>query len=208
MQPQVPLIQNTVDDIVNSCQDMIEFRLPKVTWVRFLNEGIMDLYDILYIEAETKLTRENSTDEFTLPDDFKQLYLIKLNPSDGREPQNWDIGSDKTYDYIFANAESDGTFSIFNGKLFINGYTGKEIEIKYFRKPKFMAAINGKENIDVPNEYIEAVKLYACAQAMKAEDETDRYNLFLSSYKSKKDMLTKYTHRYRPERKLYWKVRR
>ena len=211
MQPQVDLIQNDVDSLVNSCQEMVEFRLPKTTWVRFMNEGIMDLYDVLYIEAEATLTRTDNTEDFVLPDDFKQMYLIQVvnNNCNNLEPQSWDIGSNKQYDYIFANAVSDGTYSIFNGKLHINCYTGDEIKIKYFRKPKFLAAIAGERvPIDLPNEYIEAVKLYACAQAMKAEDETDRYNLFLSSYKSKKDLLYSYANRYRPERKLYWKVRR
>lgn len=211
MQPQVDLIQNDVDSLVNSCQEMVEFRLPKTTWVRFMNEGIMDLYDVLYIEAEATLTRTDNTEDFVLPDDFKQMYLIQVvnNNCNNLEPQSWDIGSNKQYDYIFANAVSDGTYSIFNGKLHINGYMGDEIKIKYFRKPQFLAAINGERvPVDLPNEYIEAVKLYACAQAMKAEDETDRYNLFLSSYKSKKDLLYSYANRYRPERKLYWKVRR
>lgn len=211
MQPQVDLIHNDVDSLVNSCQEMVEFRLPKTTWVRFMNEGIMDLYDVLYIEAEATLTRTDNTEDFVLPDDFKQMYLIQVvnNNCNNLEPQSWDIGSNKQYDYIFANAVSDGTYSIFNGKLHINGYMGDEIKIKYFRKPKFLAAIAGERvPIDLPNEYIEAVKLYACAQAMKAEDETDRYNLFLSSYKSKKDLLYSYANRYRPERKLYWKVRR
>ena len=212
MQPQVDLIHNDVDSLVNSCQEMVEFRLPKTTWVRFMNEGIMDLYDVLYIEAEATLTKDEESGEFILPDDFKQMYLIQVvndNKCNNLEPQSWDVGSNKEYDYIFANAVSDGTYSIFNGKLRINGYTGEEIKIKYFRKPKFLAAIAGERvPIDLPNEYIEAVKLYACAQAMKAEDETDRYNLFLSSYKSKKDLLYSYANRYRPERKLYWKVRR
>lgn len=224
MQPQVPLIQNRLDDIVNSCQEMVEFKLPKVVWTRWLNEGIMDLYDVLYIEATAILTRDNDKDYFELPDDFKQMYMIGTLSDeedympDGdkkyylqhkeKEPIIWDVASTKTWDYIFANAESNGTYNIFDGKLVINGYTGHTISIKYFRKPKFLAAINGNEEIDIPNEYIEAVKLYACTQAMKAEDETDRYNIFLSSYKSKKDMLYKYGNRYRPERKLYWKVRR
>lgn len=224
MQPQVPLIQNKLDDIVNSCQDMIEFKLPKVVWTRWLNEGIMDLYDVLYIEADAILTREDGVEYFELPNDFKQMYMIGTLSDDedympegnkrcylwqdDREPMVWDIASKKPWDYKFANAVSDGTYSIFDGKLIINGYTGHTINIKYFRKPKFLAAVNGQDDIDIPNEYIEAVKLYACAQAMKAEDETDRYNLFLSSYKSKKDMLYKYGNRYRPERKLYWKVRR
>lgn len=209
MQPQVPLTQNTLDDLVNSCQEMVEFRLPKTVWTRFMNEGIMDLYDIIFIEAEKKLTRPEGQEYFDLPDDFKQMYIIELlSASDNLEPQNWDIGSNKVYDYIFANAESDGTYNIFDGKLEINGYTNTEVNIKYFRKPAFLAAINGSENIDLPNECIEAVKLYACAQAMRAEDETDRYNLFLSSYKSKKDVIYKLSMRYKPERKLYWKVRR
>lgn len=209
MQPQMPLIQNTLDDIINSCQDMVEFRLPKVTWTRWLNEGIMDLYDILFIESTKTLTREEGQNYFILPDDFKQMYIIELvEANDNKEPQSWDVGSKKVYDYIYANSVSNGTYNIFDGKLTINGYEGKEINIKYFRKPKFLAAINGTENIDIPNEYIEAVKLYACAQAMKAEDETDRYNIFLSSYKSKKETLYNYANRYRPERKLYWKVRR
>lgn len=209
MQPQVNLIHNDVDSLVNSCQEMVEFRLPKTTWVRFMNEGIMDLYDVLYIEAETTLTRDEESGEFILPDDFKQMYIIQVNKCNIPEPQSWDEGSNKEYDYIFANAISDGTYSIFNGKLNIKGYTGDEIKIKYFRKPQFLAAIQGeRQDIDLPNEYIEAVKLYACAQAMKAEDETDRYNLFLASYKSKKDLLFSYANRYRPERKLYWKVRR
>lgn len=208
MQPQVPLIQNDVNALVNSCQEMVEFRLPKTVWVRFMNEGIMDLYDVLFIEAEAVLTRDKESGEFILPDDFKQVYLIKINTSNTNEPQDWDIGSNKTYDYIFANAESNGTFTIFDGKLYIKGFTGDTIELKYFRKPKFLSGVEITEQIDIPNEYIEAVKLYACAQAMKAEDETDRYNLFLSSYKSKKDMLYSYANRYRPERRLYWKVRR
>lgn len=223
MQPQVPLAQNTVNDIVNSCQEMVEFKLPKTVWVRFLNEGIMDLYDILFIEAEALLTREEGVGYFKLPDDYKQMYMIGLVTGDDsgipggnkcyiynkdEEPLIWDIASKKTYDYIYANADSNGTYSIFDGKLTINGYTGKAINIKYFRKPKFLDGTDIVSEIDVPNECIEAVKLYACAQAMKAEDETDRYNLFLSSYKSKKDLLYQYANRYRPERKLRWKVRR
>ena len=197
MQPQVPLIQNSIDDIVNSCQEMVEFKLPKVVWTRWLNEGIMDLYDVLYIEAEAILTKETDKEYFELPDDFKQMYMIgTLSDEDdyvpegnskcylwheNREPIIWDIASKKPWDYIFANAESNGTYSIFEGKLIINNYNGHTVNIKYFRKPKFLAAVNGKEDIDIPNEYIEAVKLYACAQAMRAEDETDRYNTFLSS---------------------------
>ena len=197
MQPQVPLIQNSIDDIVNSCQEMVEFKLPKVVWTRWLNEGIMDLYDVLYIEAEAILTKETDKEYFELPDDFKQMYMIgTLSDEDdyvpegnskcylwheNREPIIWDIASKKPWDYIFANAESNGTYSIFEGKLIINNYNGHTVNIKYFRKPKFLAAVNGKEDIDIPNDYIEAVKLYACAQAMRAEDETDRYNTFLSS---------------------------
>ena len=218
MQPQVPLTQLTVDDLVNSCQEMVEFRLPKTVWVRFMNEGIMDLYDVLFIEAKTILTRVNETGDFILPDNFKQVFSIGLIEddeeindyilSDKREPFIWDDMSKKPYDYIYANAPSSGTYSIFDGALSINNYTGKTIELKYFRKPTFLVAMSTTVNIDIPNEYIEAVKLYACAQAMKAEDETDRYNIFYASYRTKKEELRKYANRYRPERKLYWRVRR
>lgn len=225
MQPQVPLIQNTINDLVNSCQEMVEFRLPKTVWTRWLNEGIMDLYDILFIEAEAILTRPEGQEYFELPDDYKQMYMIgKIQEPfldyvpEGRkrcylrhrdyEPMVWDIASKKPYDYIFANATSDGTYSIFDGKLVINAYSGLTVSIKYFRKPEFLDAVDIESSIDVPNEYIEPIKLYACAQAMKAEDETERYNLFLSSYNAKKNMLLNYANRYRPERKLYWKVRR
>lgn len=218
MQPQVPLTQIKVDDLVNSCQEMVEFRLPKTEWVRFMNEGIMDLYDVLFIEAKTVLTRVNETDNFILPDDFKQMFSIGLIEDDDKinnyilnhtnEPFIWDDMSKKPYDYIYANAPSNGTYSIFDGELTINNYTGKTIELKYFRKPKFLVAMETTSDIDLPNEYIEAVKLYACAQAMKAEDETDRYNIFNSSYRTKKGELKDLANRYRPERKLYWRVRR
>lgn len=214
MQPQVPLIQITVNELVNSCQEMVEFRLPKTEWVRFMNEGLMDLYDVLFIEATTRITRENENQDFLLPDDFKQMFAIGLINDEGvvdkssKEPQNWDIMSTKPYDYIYANAPSNGTYNIFDGLLSINNYKGNTIELKYFRKPAFLRAIDGGKNIDVPNEYIEAVKLYACAQAMRAEDETDRYNIYYAAYRTKKEDLKKYASRYRPERKLYWKVRR
>lgn len=225
MQPQVPLIQNTVNDLVNSCQEMVEFRFPKTTWVRWMNEGIMDLYDILFIEAEALLTRPEGQDYFELPADYKQMYMIGTLKEDewhytprGKricylrheklEPMVWDVASKKPWDYIYANSKSNGTYNIFNGHLIINEYGGRTINIKYFRKPKFMDGVNGTTDIDIPNEYIEAVKLYACAQAMRAEDETERYNLYLGSYNTKKAELLQYSHRYRPERKLYWKIRR
>lgn len=289
MQPQVNLIQNTVDDLVNSCQEMVEFRLPKTVWTRFLNEGLMDLYDVTFIEAEALLVRPEGQDYFILPDDFKQMYSVgllagddlkyvpvasteshgqdihthenridveivedldiivgedgitieeaipvetpvvkdeqgndlsnKIIPvqavnrvylkHDGYEPLIWDIASRKHYDYIYANSVSNGTYSIFNGQLYINNYDGLTLDIKYFRKPAFLAAIEGvAKPIDIPNEYIEAVKLYACAQAMKAEDETDRYNLYYAQYRKKKEELGVLANRYRPSRQLYWKVRR
>lgn len=205
MQPQLKLINRDVNGLVNACEENVEFKLPKLTWVRFLNEGIMDIYDLLFIETETVLTRPDGQDYFELPADIKQIYMVG-NLS--KEYQNWDIASSKTFDYNFANAMPEGTYCVFDGKLYINGYTENSVEFKYYRKPKFLEAINSNEEIDVPNEYIEAVVLYACKRAMQAEDETDRYNVFNSEYSNKRKKLYEYTHRYRPERKLYWKVRR
>ena len=50
MQPQQKLIDITVDDLVNSCQEDVEFRLPKLTWIKYMNDAIMNLYNVLFIE--------------------------------------------------------------------------------------------------------------------------------------------------------------
>lgn len=205
MQPQLKLIDITVDDLVNSCQDDVEFRLPKLMWVRYMNDALMDLYDVLFIEAEAVLTKEPDVPYFELPEDCKQIYMLGTLR---HEYQYWDIASKKPFDYKFCNAFPDGTYRLFNGKLEINRYKCNEVAIKYFRKPKFLEAINGKDKIDIPNEYIEAVRLYACAKAMQAEDETERYQSYMQLYLQKKGMLKSYANRYRPERELYWKVRR
>ena len=111
MQPQVPLAQNTVNDIVNSCQEMVEFKLPKTVWVRFLNEGIMDLYDILFIEAEALLTREEGVGYFKLPDDYKQMYITEyLSKIDmTKVEQDYKNGSitDEQYDFFSKFASQD-----------------------------------------------------------------------------------------------------
>lgn len=170
----------------------------------------MDLYPYLFIEAEKTLTRPAGQEYFDLPDDIKQLYTVgKI----GDEYRNWDIMSDKTQDYTYANADSNNTYRVFNNKLYLNGYAEDTIDIKYFRKPRMLELVNkdrteDEYKIDVPNEFIEAVMLYACAKAMQAEDETERYNVFMTEYRRKKDWLNKYVNRYRPERKLYWSVRR
>ena len=210
MEHQVKLINTNLAGLINSCQENVEFRLPSATWTRFLNEGIMDLYPYLFIEAEATLTKPDEQEYFELPDDVKQLYLVG---SVGNEFRNWDIASDKTLDYTYANADSNKTYRVFNNKLYLNGYDENTISIKYFRKPRMLELINKdrKEDeykIDVPNEFIEPVMLYACAKAMQAEDETARYNIFMGEYRRKKDWLNKYVNRYRPERKLYWSVRR
>lgn len=205
MQPQLKLINRDVNGLVNACEENVEFKLPKLTWVRFLNEGIMDIYDLLFIEATAVLTRPVGQTYFELPEDIKQIYMVS---SSEREYQNWDIASNKEYDYNFANAAPDGTYSVFEGKLYIKGYSGTTVDLKYYRKPKFLEAINSKDEVDIPNEYIEVIILYACKKAMQAEDETDRYNIFNSEYSNKRKKLYEYTHRYRPERQLYWKVRR
>lgn len=210
MDNQMFMINTNLAGLIKSCEENVEFRLPALTWTRFLNEGIMDLYDLLFIESEKVLKKEEGNDYFILPEDLKQLYMVgTIN----KEYQNWDIASSKNYDWVYANAESEGTYRIFENKLYINGYDGDTIAIKYYRKPKFLEAINKDRKepeyrIDVPNEYIEPVILYACMRAMQAEDETERYQVFANEYKKKKDWLYNYTHRYRPERKLYWKVRR
>ena len=205
MQPQIKLIDTTVDDLVNSCQDDVEFRLPKLMWVRYLNDALMDMYDIIFIEAEAELERPEGQDYFEIPEDCKQIYMLG---TPRYEAQNWDIGSGKPYDYKYCNSLPSGTYSLFDGKLTINKYKGNKIKLRYFRKPKFLEAINGKDKVDIPNEYIEAMRLYACAKAMQAEDETSRYQVYKSEYLSKKQLLTKYANRYRPERQLYWRVRR
>lgn len=210
MDHQIKLINTNLTGLINSCQENVEFRLPGATWTRFLNEGIMDLYPYLFIEAEKTLTKPTEQEYFELPDDLKQLYVVGKV---GDEFRNWDIVSDKTQDYIYANANSNKTYRIFNNKLYLNGYDEDTIDIKYFRKPRMLELINkdrteDEYKIDVPNEFVEPVMLYACAKAMQAEDETDRYNIFMTEYRRKKEWLNKYVNRYRPERKLYWSVRR
>lgn len=210
MDHQIKLINTNLTGLINSCQENVEFRLPGATWTRFLNEGIMDLYPYLFIEAEKTLTKPTEQEYFELPDDLKQLYIVGKV---GDEFRNWDIVSDKTQDYIYANANSNKTYRIFNNKLYLNGYDEDTIDIKYFRKPRMLELINkdrteDEYKIDVPNEFVEPVMLYACAKAMQAEDETDRYNIFMTEYRRKKEWLNKYVNRYRPERKLYWSVRR
>lgn len=210
MDHQIKLINTNLTGLINSCQENVEFRLPGATWTRFLNEGIMDLYPYLFIEAEKTLTKPTEQEYFELPDDLKQLYVVGKV---GDEFRNWDIVSDKTQDYIYANADSNKTYRIFNNKLYLNGYDEDTIDIKYFRKPRMLELINkdrteDEYKIDVPNEFVEPVMLYACAKAMQAEDETDRYNIFMTEYRRKKEWLNKYVNRYRPERKLYWSVRR
>lgn len=210
MDHQIKLINTNLTGLINSCQENVEFRLPGATWTRFLNEGIMDLYPYLFIEAEKTLTKPAEQEYFELPDDLKQLYIVGKV---GDEFRNWDIVSDKTQDYIYANANSNKTYRIFNNKLYLNGYDEDTIDIKYFRKPRMLELINkdrteDEYKIDVPNEFVEPVMLYACAKAMQAEDETDRYNIFMTEYRRKKEWLNKYVNRYRPERKLYWSVRR
>ena len=205
MQPQLDLIDVKVDDLVNSCQEDIAFRLPKLTWVKYMNDAIMDLYPILFIEADATLTRPEGQSYFELPKDFTQLYMVKVTD---KESQHFDIGSSKDYDYNFANADSNGTYNIFNGKLTVTNYTELTLPIKYFRKPAFLKGTVTNERVDVPNEYIEAIRLYACAKAMLSEDETERYQSFMALYNSKKTQLSSYSNRYRPERELYWKVRR
>lgn len=205
MQPQLDLIDVKVDDLVNSCQEDIEFRLPKLTWVKYMNDAIMDLYPILFIEADAMLTRPEGQSYFELPKDFKQLYMVG---DTSKEYQHFDIGSSKDYDYTFANADSNGTYNIFNGKLTVTNYTELTLPIKYFRKPEFLKGTVTDERVDVPNEYIEAIRLYACAKAMLSEDETERYQSFMALYNNKKTQLSSYSNRYRPERELYWKVRR
>lgn len=210
MDHQIKLINTNLAGLINSCQENVEFRLPGATWTRFLNEGIMDLYPYLFIEAEKTLTKPAEQEYFELPDDLKQLYIVGKV---GDEFRNWDIVSDKTQDYIYANANSNKTYRIFNNKLYLNGYDEDTIDIKYFRKPRMLELINkdrteDEYKIDVPNEFVEPVMLYACAKAMQAEDETDRYNIFMTEYRRKKEWLNKYVNRYRPERKLYWSVRR
>ena len=215
MDNQVKLINTNLSGLINSCQENVEFRLPAATWTRFLNEGIMDLYPLLFIETEAILTKPKDQEYFELPDDLKQLYMVG---DMSKEYQSWDIASDKDYDYNFANADSTGTYRVFNHKLYVNGLSSSDanedsISIKYYRKPRMLELINKDRTdpeyrIDVPNEFIEPVMLYACAKAMQAEDETSRYQVFIAEYKKKKDWLEKYVHRYRPERKLYWKVRR
>lgn len=210
MDNQMNLINTNLSGLIKACEENVEFRLPALTWTRFLNEGIMDLYDLLFIEEEQVLTKNTNVEYFELPIDLKQLYMIGTTSN---EYQNWDIASTKDYDWKYANADSTGTFRIFDNKLYINGYGGNTVAIKYYRKPKFLEAINKDRSepeykIDVPNEYIEPVCLYACMRAMQAEDETERYQIFANEYKKKKEWLYNYVHRYRPERKLYWKVRR
>ena len=205
MQPQQKLIDITVDDLVNSCQEDVEFRLPKLTWVKYMNDAIMNLYNVLFIEAEAVLTKPETQSYFKLPEDYKQLYMVGTTE---KEYQHFDIGSPKDYDYKFANADSNGTYNIFDGKLTINNYEGNTVAIKYFRKPKFLTGTNTTDRIDIPNEYIEAVRLYACAKAMLAEDETERYQAYMGLYNTAKSQLSSYANRYRPERELYWKVRR
>lgn len=205
MQPQLDLIDVKVDDLVNSCQEDVEFRLPKLTWVKYMNDALIDLYDVLFIEADATLTRPEGQSYFELPKDFKQLYMVGDTT---KEYQYFDVGSSKDYDYVFANATSSGTYNIFNGKLTVTGYEQTILPIKYFRKPQFLKGNVTDERVDVPNEYIEAIRLYACAKAMLAEDETERYQSFMSLYNTKKSQLRSYANRYRPERELYWKVRR
>lgn len=140
-------------------------------WVRWFNDALDDMTEALFVSK--KATILSALDGgFPLPEDMKKILRL-----DGTTPnlQPVSITDDRTTG-----------FKVIGGSAYIQGETPGSITLWYHKYPAYLTASDAAAPLDLSDHQAKAVVLYACAQAMLKEDESERYQLFANEYQMHK----------------------
>lgn len=154
-------------DLILEATSLCDEEYDNAQWAAWFNDGLNDLVEVLFITKRAIITA-NLDGTFTIPTDLKSV--IRLDSiTENIKPLT--VGDDTSIGYRVI------------GDVFeIQGEKPSSISLLYYKYPAPIDASNIESYVDLSDRFTKALVLYACAQGMLREDETERFTLFNSEY--------------------------
>ena len=162
----------TLQSLILEATDLCDEEYDTAQWVAWFNAGLDDLAEVLYATKRVTLPSV-SVGRFELPDDVKSLIRV-------------DSITKNIKPLTLADDTSIG-YRVVDGAIEVQGEEPSSLTLLYYKYPNYFAGSDLTAQVDLNERYANGIVLYACAQGMLREDETERYNLFMSQYLSFKE---------------------
>lgn len=157
----------TLQSLILDATDLCDEEYDTAQWVSWFNAAIDDMAEVLYITKRVTITA-NPDGNFPVPDDMKTIVRV-----DSITPNIKPV--------MVADDVSLG-YRIIGNLIEVQGEDPTTIVMLYYRYPAYLSAADATGSLDISDRYTNGLVLYACAQGMLREDETERYNLFNGQY--------------------------
>jgi hypothetical protein len=180
----------TVANLIAQANTMADDIFDTADWVVWFNDALEDLAEYIYLEDKADIGKVDGS--FPLPANIRQIQRVSVDGT--------------IYRPVGINDMVTPGYKVFNNNIYLQGIDADTISLYFYRKPAKMSAAQSNLNVDVPDEFIEAIKLYGCMNAMQKDDETTRFRLFEYRYDKKKAQIIRDAAKRRPAKIGAWGV--
>lgn len=162
----------TLQSLILEATDLCDEEYDTAQWVAWFNAGLDDLAEVLYVTKRVALS-PISIGRFELPEDMKNIIRVD--------------SITKNIKPLSATDDTSVGYRIVGGTIEVQGEEPSSITLLYYKYPNYITSTDLSAPVDLSDRYANGIVQYACAQGMLREDETERYNLFMSQYLSFKE---------------------
>lgn len=162
----------TLQSLILEATDLCDEEYDTAQWVSWFNAGMDDLAEVLYVTKRVVLS-PTSPGLFELPGDLKAILRVD--------------SITKNIKPLTAADDTSVGYRVVGDAIEVQGEEPSSLALLYYKYPNYFAGSDLTTTVDMNSRYAYGLVLYACAQGMLREDETERYNLFMSQYLSFKE---------------------
>lgn len=189
---------SSITDVISQAAKLADESFSNSDWVSWINDGLDDLSEYLYLETNSTVTKESTAEFFALPENFKDMIMVKSS------------SNTTTYYPVDINDTDTVGYKLFNNKLYLQGLGSidavNSLNLFFYRYPTKASTSDVKASLDIPSVFVEAVKLFAVKRACASADELERADLFEEQYQNKKGSIARMSAKSKSKRIGNWKV--